>query len=171
MKKIALLLVVALAGCTNDIVLDPSIMLNYVNDVRTVIVINEVLSKGSSFKDYIELYNMSDYPYRMRAGRWYATDTIGDETKFQIPETTIPAKGYLVLWGSDYTGNGIALTFNLSAPEDAAIYYREDNGDYTLVDSYTWTSHIEDNALGRYPDGGATKYTDLTPTPGSVNSQ
>ncbi len=73
----------------------------YINEV--VATNNVIQDENGETDDYIEIYNGSDR--EVNIGGWYISDTPYNPVFIQIPAnqpalTTIPAKGYLVLWAT-----------------------------------------------------------------------
>ncbi|MBT3198999.1 MAG: hypothetical protein HN350_03695 [Phycisphaerales bacterium] len=83
------------------------------SDVLTdpgAIIINEVLAHSDSpHVDTIELYNTSDSPVDVSG--WFLSDSGLDLTAYKIPNTpSIPAGGYLVLYGDTHFGGDFLLS-------------------------------------------------------------
>lgn len=123
------------------------------------VFINEVYSSGD---DWLELYNTSDDPKNI--GGYFIFD---DETnKYTIPaNTTIPAKGFLVLYCDD-TGTGLHTNFKLSA--DGETVYLE-NASGTLIDKVEFPVLDNGQSYGRYPDGSSTLAISGNTSQGSSN--
>jgi hypothetical protein len=140
--------------------------------------INEVMAANSSivkdpqgqYDDWIEIYNAGDQPVDL--GGMYLTDDLADPTKWQIPtnkpaETTIAAKGFLVIWmDGDTTDAGLHASFKLSAEgEEIALCDRDG---VTLIDYMAFEDLAGDISYGRLPDGGPWQLM-VIPTPGGSN--
>src|SRR5512136_1475246 len=80
------------------------------------VVINEVLASNGhtladpqrEYDDWIELYNRGSTPVNL--GGMYLTDDPAEPTKWQFPknaaaQTTIPARGYLLVWADGEVGD------------------------------------------------------------------
>jgi len=139
--------------------------------VAGTIVINEFMCSNDNipvpgdngdFPDWIEVYNTGDTPIDM--GGWYVTDDLEDMVQYQLPAddpalTTVPAKGYLVLY-CDGTGEGLHTNFKLSSGGEA-IGISEDG--VSFKESYTYCdtgcdlpNPSTDFSCGRNGDGAAT---------------
>jgi len=75
-------------------------------DAQEVFISEIVASNDNSFEDedgdspdWIELYNASESPVSLTG--WYLTDDSDDLTQWSFPATTLPAKGFLVVFASD----------------------------------------------------------------------
>jgi hypothetical protein len=150
-------------------------------DVLPQLVINEFLAFNSSccpdddsgtpeFDDWIEIYNPTDAPVNI--GGYYISDSKGNPFNSKIPKsnptaTTIPAKGYLIVWADGSGSQGeLHLDFSLSnAGEDVGLYYI----DGRKIDEYTFGTQSENVSLGRTTDGAGTWKTFASPTPGASN--
>lgn len=130
--------------------------------------INEVVSSNNVIQDehgdtddYIEIYNDSDT--EVNIGGWYITDTPYNPTLFQIPTnnatlTTIPAKGYLVLWADDEPEQGILhLNFKLSKDGEQILLSKYNYLDNLIVvDSISIVPLEQNLSYSRVPDGSSS---------------
>jgi len=140
------------------------------------ICINEIMASNSSavpvpqtqrYEDWIELWNESDSP--VDVGGLYLTNDFDVPTQWQIPTnkptaTTIPAKGFLVIWAdAGGTGAGLHANFRLDADGDALYLFESDGR--TLIDSIEFGPQSPNVSFGRYPDGtGEWQFlSDFTP--------
>jgi hypothetical protein len=105
----------------------------------------------------------------------YVTDTLPDPLKYMIPDTkpaatTIPAKGFIVLWTDGTPVQGPQhLSFKLSASGEAigiAQIYRDE---VNKIDGLTFTAQSTDISYGRCPDGGSSFINYMKPTIGFSN--
>jgi hypothetical protein len=111
---------------------------NIENDVFTAVTglfVNEILTSNISdttdnfgeFEDWIEIYNSNDYAVDI--GGLYLSDTASTYFKHQIPKTfpdstTIPAKGYIVLWADKDPEQGILhIDFKLNVNEGVVVKF------------------------------------------------
>lgn len=150
--------------------------------VRTArgVVINEYMASNAGifqddqaqFDDWIELYNPSSKSVNL-AGL-YLTDDLGDRTRWQFPAgqpllTTIPARGYLLIWAdAGVTGSELHAGFALSADgEELGLF----DVDGTLIDSVVFGPQLTDISYGRWPNGTGTWQYMAQPTPGVSNRQ
>ena len=143
------------------------------------VVINEVLASNGigltdpqgEHDDWIEFYNSGTAAVDL-AGM-YVTDDLDNPTQWQFPLgrpelTTIPAKGYLLLWADGDTADaGLHASFRLSATGETIGLYGRDG--ITLIDSVSFGLQKPDESYGRYPDGAADWLVMAWPTPGDKN--
>jgi hypothetical protein len=152
--------------------------------VEGTLRVNEFLARGGSFynelvlpgnpnggSDWIELFNTTNDTIVFEKNKWFITDTIGNNKKYQLPELTMLPRSFLVVWadGLDTVINQIHTNFNLSKDgEDIGLFYQSDS---TLikVDSYSFGTQQSGVSEGRLPDGGSTWTFFNTPTPGQPN--
>lgn len=130
--------------------------------------INEVYSKTTD-TDFVELYNTSADTFSIEAGRWLIKDN-QDINAYTLPATNLTGYGFLVVGFNWDSGNGVTTPFSLGAEDSARLYFIDTQGVTNLVDSYSWTNHMDLQSKGRYPDGSDTWNTNLTPSPGTVNT-
>ncbi|HQG47637.1 MAG TPA: lamin tail domain-containing protein, partial [Sedimentisphaerales bacterium] len=129
------------------------------------IVINEILASNLSdvrdpqgqHEDWIELYNLGNTPVDL-AG-YFLTDDLARPTKWQFPAgnpsaTTIPARGYLLIWADgDIADSGLHAGFRLSGEGEVVALFAPDG--LTMLDSLAFGPLEPDVSYGRYPDGAA----------------
>jgi len=144
------------------------------------IKINEFMASNSitiadeygEYNDWIELYNYGTDTVNI-AG-YYITDTVGNNTKHQIPAgyalTKIPPGGFLVLWADNDTLQDGAnhLSFKLGAGGEQIGLFAPDGA--TVIDTITFGQQVTDISYGRYPNGANTWLYFNFPTPGASNS-
>ncbi|MCX8036730.1 MAG: lamin tail domain-containing protein [Candidatus Sumerlaeia bacterium] len=143
--------------------------------------INEFMAANTSayadpqgdYDDWIELYNAGTAPVDI--GGWYITDNLGAPTKHRIAtgspaQTTIPARGYLILWADEEVADGPRhLNFKLNADGEAIGLFAPDGS--TPVDTLTFESQQPNVSYGRFPDGDPLEWRFFMPaTPGAANT-
>lgn len=122
------------------------------------------------FDDWFELYNAGSSAVNLSG--FYLTDTTADPTQWQVPlGTSIPAKGYLLVWADGRTGDlttsPLHAGFKLSKSGEMIALYAPN---LSLVDSVMFGAQVSDVSQGRFTDGAVAPYPFLTtPTPGSAN--
>ncbi len=143
------------------------------------IVINEFLAENDNnladnhneYDDWIELYNPGNTPVDI--GGMYLSDDLNDPLKFQVStlhadSTTIPAKGFLLLWADDDTEQGVLHTnFKLSnGGEEIGLFLNQ----FTVLDSIIYTEQYADTSYGRLWDGSPAWTLFNMPTPDASNA-
>ena len=145
---------------------------------QPTVVVNEFMARNGTciqdpfgdYDDWIELYNYGDEPVDV-AGL-YLTDHLENPTLWAFPSgqpsvTTIPSRGYLLIWADDEADEGpLHATFRLAGGGEAVALY---DAEAHLIDSVTFGEQHEDVSYGRFPDGGDWWQPLTTPTPGASN--
>ncbi len=122
------------------------------------------------YDDWIELYNDNDVPVDI--GGLFLTDSLVNSMQYRIPttypdSTTIPAKGYRVVWADKQIEQGILhLDFGLKRGGEQVGLVRYDGT--TFIDSLTYNEQYRNASLSRYPDG-EMHWLHLPSTPGAIN--
>jgi hypothetical protein len=174
-------------SCTKDRIIEPIIIQETPNNPNSteVISINEFLAMGSTLSsdvgvasDWIELYNKSNSSFTLNAGEWFISDTPSDLEKFELPQKTIAAGGFLMLFCDDDGVNIIPpnspfihLNFGLSstAGESVVLSHKVD-GVTTIVDQKDFPAQTDANmSNARIPNGIGNWSYPVTPTPGASN--
>jgi len=146
------------------------------------IYVNEYWKKN----DWIELYNMTDYD--LDVAGLYVSDNLNKPQKYQIVgtfanQTMIPARGYLVVWADKLASATQLHTGFKLANEDAVVTvhsseeFETNNATYFAAhpemsgfgDVLTYTAHLYNQSVGRYPDGGNAIYLMQGPSIGGTN--
>ena len=121
------------------------------------VVVNEIMSNNISaasdasgkFEDWIELYNTTSSP--VSTAGLFLTDTLGLLQKWELPDYTIPANGYAIIWADEDGGQGdLHANFKLSNLGEQLILT---NADSLVIDSITYLLQADDIAFARLPNG------------------
>lgn len=140
------------------------------------LVVNEAMpenlasvpDENGQYADWIELYNAGDEDWSL-AGL-SLTDDGFVPGKAPLPDVTVPAGGYVVLWADDLPeSGGLHLPFKLDKEgEILGLFAAAGDGGWVEVDLVSWEAVPVDVSVGRSPDGGA--WAQLTvATPGAAN--
>ena len=142
---------------------------------NAALLINELMASNSGtlqdpqgdYDDWIELHNTGAEP--VDAGGLYLTDDAEIATKWQIPATTIPADGYLLIWAdNDPTAAGLHAGFKLDAGGEQLTLLDRDG--VTVLDAVIFDEQRVDLSYGRDPnDPDQWRYFGVA-TPGSANT-
>ena len=169
------------------------------------LVINEILVQNQSTRDpadryspWIELYNNTSWPlnlggltlshtqgfssgYPPNLSGEANSETLPATTTWTLPDTTVPAGAYLLIWAdADTFQSGLHCNFELT-PEAGILHlgYANPNnpqpnpgpGNPGLIslDSLSFQNQSPDLSLGRYPNGFGT-FNQLRPTFSAANS-
>ncbi len=122
------------------------------------LVINEFLASNTTaetdeagqYEDWIELFNNSDIAINLTG--IYLSDDAAKPDKWLFPlGTTIPAKGFLIVWADEDQSQGpLHANFKLSA---AGEFLMLSNGAGGVIDSLSFGPQRVDTTFGRYPNG------------------
>ncbi len=123
--------------------------------------------------DWFEIYNNNNTSVNI--GGLYVTDNLTHPTKYQIPNTnaaatTIPAKGFLLLWADEETTQGplhVGFKIGNSGEQLGLVQF---SGNARFIDSLTFGAQTNNASRGRLPNGGSTFVNFTTTTPGASNS-
>ncbi|MBL7930137.1 MAG: hypothetical protein JNL47_11785 [Bacteroidia bacterium] len=154
--------------------------------VYGTLVVNEFLARGSTFynelvppgtigggADWIEIFNTTYDTILMEANRWYITDSLGDNKKYELPELAINPRSFLIVWadGFDTVITQIHASFGLNKDgEDLALFYKRPADDVIIpIDTLTFGMQQSGVSFGRLPDGSTNWSFFSSPTPGSAN--
>lgn len=121
---------------------------------ETAVRLNEVFATGSltnaaGTSDWIELQNTSNATIDI--GGWSVSDN-SDPRRFVLPVgTSIPAKGFLVVWCDTETNKpGLHTGFGLDASEGSVFLHDKNTN---RIDALTYGIQIPTHSIGRGADG------------------
>ena len=116
------------------------------------------------FSSYVELYNAGDAS--VDVSDYYLSDDPSQPGKWRIPaSTSIPAKGYLLIWCDE---RNTLLHTNYNLDPDGEVVVLSDAGS-TEVDRVEFPEQYVNISFGRLTDGGSQMGHMLSPTPGAQN--
>jgi Lamin Tail Domain/CotH kinase protein/Putative Ig domain/PA14 domain/Carbohydrate binding domain len=124
-----------------------------------------------NYEDWLELYNPATNVVDLTG--FFLSDTMTNTTHWAIPAgTTIPARGYLLVWADGETGQNspartdIHASFSLAKGGEAIALFAPDG---TVIDAVTFGPQITDVSQGRFEDGAAPIYFMTNATPRAAN--
>jgi hypothetical protein len=143
------------------------------------VVINELQALNSrsvadsrgEFDDWIELFNHSEAAVDLSG--MYLSDRLEDPRKWAFPDgTTIPPKGYLVIWADeDGEAEGeLHANFRLSGDGEQLLLVDSDLRGGRVLDFLEFGVQLQDISYGRVPDGSGD-FRSLYATPGRSNGR
>ena len=144
---------------------------------ETPVVINELMAVNTKslvdpqgqHEDWLELHNLTSNVVNLTG--MYLTDKTNNLKKWAFPEnTTIPARGYLLVW-LDEDGKadvGLHANFKLSRNGETVMLVDTDTRGNQVLDTVTFEKQEKDVALGRWPNGSG-KLKQVQTTPGKEN--
>ena len=139
----------------------PPIVINELMAVNT----NSLTDPQGQYEDWLELHNLTNDTVDLSG--MYLTDKIDNLRKWAFPEnTTIPERGYLLVW-LDENGKaeiGLHANFKLSGNGETVALVDTDTRGNQVLDSVTFEKQERDVALGRWPNGsGELRHVQTTP--------
>ncbi len=145
--------------------------------LKGILFINEFLASNNSgladehgdYDDWIELYNAGETAIDLHG--ICLTDDLLVPNKWWLPDTTIPAHGYLLVWADNEEGEGplhAGFRLNAGSGEHLGLYYT-DALRTLVVDTLSYGPQQADISYGRLPDGGSDWHLLPVPTPGTAN--
>ncbi len=149
----------------------------YINEVMPD---NETVieDEAGEHDDWIEIYNPNDEPVDL-AG-WYITDDQESYRQYQFPfgntsKTTIPAKGFALLWADEQPGQGaLHLNFRLSSSGES-VYLSPDGVRVVHQVAFGPQGDVQspgtDQSVGLETDGASGWQIFESPTPGYSNEE
>lgn len=142
----------------------------------TSLVVNEFMASNNltvndeygSAEDWIEIYNNSTEPVNLKGK--YLTDNLSSPSKWALPDTTLPAGGFALVWADDTPSKGkFHAPYKLDkGGEQIGIFDSTAQG-FVVLDSLTFGQQTTDVSMGRFPDGSGAFQMMNAPTPGAPN--
>ncbi|MBI3134022.1 MAG: CotH kinase family protein [Bacteroidetes bacterium] len=121
------------------------------------VVINEIMPKNNvtatdeegKYEDWIELYNNSGSAIDLTG--YFLSDDITDPNKWQFPDTSIAANGYLIVWcDQDTLDAGLHTNFKLASSGETLVL---SNAGGFAVNQVTMPEIESSTTYGRYVNG------------------
>ena len=123
------------------------------------------------FEDWFELYNPGTNSVNLTG--YFLGDTATNATQWLIPGgTTIPARGFLLVWADNEPGQNSASRpdlhagFSLAKGGESISLFAPDG---TLIDLVSFGLQTTDVSQGRYVDGSTAIFAMANPTPRTAN--
>jgi hypothetical protein len=122
---------------------------------------------AGEFDDWVELYNTTGNSILL--SNCFLTDDPSNWNRWQLPDTLLPAHGFVLLWLDDDLEQGRQhANFKLNAAEELLLYRWED-GKPRIVDRASGFSPVANQTWSLITDG-ASESTLTTGTPGYSNN-
>lgn len=142
--------------------------------------VNEFVATGSNLinefgtaEDWIEIYNTSDSDFNLESGKWFLTDdAVNNIQKFEIPQVTIKAKSFLLVFcdGLNSQVNEIHTNFSLSKEGEKIGLFYLDSLQLKEIDRIDFGfQNTINQSNARIPDGYGQWQLTSNPTPGESN--
>lgn len=141
------------------------------------LVINEFMASNSNtiadasgeYDDWVELFNNSDALLPLSG--LYLTDNLNIPDKWALPDSTLPANAFILLWidGDADTQGPLHAPFQLAAEGEAIGIFGQDSDGFYPIDTLSYLIQASDVSMGRTTDGTGGFSVLSTATPGSSN--
>ena len=144
------------------------------NSLLAQVYINEMCSSNGhladdfgNYSDWIELYNSNNIAVNLN--QYCLTDN-NNLQQWQLPNVTIAAHGFLLIWASGYnlSNSSQALHTNFKLSDNETVRLVRPNGTIADLRSTALTHH--NNSVGQVGDGTNTWCLIQHPTPNSSNN-
>jgi lamin tail-like protein/type IX secretion system substrate protein len=123
-----------------------------------------VSDQNAEYDDWVELYNNTSSTVNLE--NYYLSDDISEPYKWQLPDTSIAANGYLIIWtDNDTLQSGLHANFKLSASGEAVIF---SDASKNMMGYVSFSAQTSDITTGRYPNGTGS-FIEMTPTYAAEN--
>ena len=127
-----------------------------------------VAAPNRNYEDWIEIYNPTDAAVQL--SDYYLSDDSKKPMMWQLPNETIAAKGFKMIWAADDSVPGSSYAnFKLSKSGESLGLYKKDGTSAILHDLVEFGVQVTDYSYGRSSDGASTWITFEVPTPNSTN--
>ena len=140
------------------------------------LVINEVQASNQNtiedpfgkFEDWIEIYNPNNSPVFL--GEYYLTDDKNAPYQWQLPNETLPANGFKLIWASgDSTSSNDHASFKVSKSGEAITLSKKGPITEIFVDFVQFGTQSSDYSFGRETDASDVWIEFPIPSPNQTN--
>jgi len=138
--------------------------------INEFMAVNEstIFDENGEYDDWIEIYNKNIYDFDLSG--LSLTDNSEIPGKWQFPDVTIPANGFLLIWADDDEEQGeLHTNFKLSSEGEIILLYDIDGT--TLLDSIEFGVQQADISYGRIEDGYEEWQYFIESSPGESNNE
>lgn len=144
--------------CSSDSYINPGDVV-----INEIMAINDteigIADQNGEYDDWIELYNNTANSINLKD--YYLSDDKANPAKWQLPDTTIAANGFLIIWADkDIEQKGLHTNFKLSKGGEFLSF---SNPNSQIIDSLTFGEQELPKTYARIPNGtGSFANTDAT---------
>ena len=140
------------------------------------LVLNEIMAlnrtgitdQANQTSDWIELHNTGLQPYSLNGV--FLTDNMAEPGRWRLPNLTIPAGGFVLVWASgDTTRGNLHANFTLSGYGECVGLHRLQGSQFVIMDTLCYGTQQDDVAWGRAGDGALDWVPFLVPSPERSN--
>lgn len=142
----------------------PKLFINEFMASNTTIIADEF----GEFDDWLEIYNGDSIALSLADK--YVTDNFSNPDKWNLPDTVLQPGEFLLIWADEDSSQGINhANFKLSAGGEELGIFREEDGVFVPIDTFSFGAMSTDISYGRTEDGGLVWQLFEVSTPGISN--
>jgi len=131
---------------------------------------NGITDQSGRTSDWIELYNGGTQPW-VTGTNTYLSDNMANPGLWKLPNISIPAGSYALVWASgDTTRGAMHANFTLSGYGECLGLFRFQNNQFQMLDTLCYSPQIPDVSTGRNGDGNLDWISYLVSTPERSNA-
>jgi len=140
------------------------------------LVINEIMAlnrtgirdQSNQTSDWVELHNTGSVPFSLNG--IYLTDNMAEPGRWRLPNVSVPAGGFVLVWASGDTTRGVwHANFTLSGYGECLGLHRLQGTQFIILDTLCYGPQAADVGWGRAGDGALDWVSFLVPTPERSN--
>ncbi len=134
------------------------------------VIINEVFPcavYGDDTPDWVELKNNTDQAVSLKG--WYLSDSLSELKRWQFPDITVPAGGYIVIDAKNGAVEDSLTTASFSIAAGETVFLSDPNG--CRVDSFEIGAVRAGGSAGRLTSANSERVFYANPTPGVENGE
>ena len=157
----------ATPGAENQHSEEPEEVVLFLNEFLAINDTN-IQDETGAFEDWLEIYNPG--PATVEMGGLFLTDDLSLTTQWQLPDTTLAAGDFLLVWCDNDEGDGpLHTNFKLSGSGESIGLFGRIAAGNEAIDTYVFGAQTADVSEGRQSDGGEPWVFFTEPTPGTSN--
>ena len=131
---------------------------------------NGITDQSGRTSDWIEIYNGGTQPW-VTGTSTYLTDNMAIPGLWKLPNISIPAGGFALIWASGDTTRGAMHTnFTLSGYGECLGLFRLQNNQFQILDTLCYSPQEPDVSTGRNGDGNLDWTNYLVSSPERSNA-
>jgi hypothetical protein len=128
-----------------------------------------IADNAGEYNDWVELHNPANQTLELTD--CYLTDKASNWNRWRLPDTTMQAHGFMLLWLDDDMEQGRNHANFKLGPNEELLLYRIEEGKPRVVDRASGFSPIPDQTWALTSDGSVDSYiTGINQTPGYSNN-
>ncbi|MFN0275941.1 MAG: CotH kinase family protein [Chitinophagales bacterium] len=140
--------------------------------INELMAINDstVIDNAGDNDDYVEIYNPGSSAIYL--GDYYLSDDFTNPAKWKLPEVTLLADDYILLWADNETEEGEEhCDFKLSGSGEQLGLFAGVSDYFSAIDTISFGMQTADISFGRIPNGSGNFVLLTEPSPGENNEK